>query len=205
MLSTTIPHNVLLKVLSESITFIFTLNRIFYNIYIGHPKVVRKDISLKKLWSVSSHTLEENTTLQLKTMSLNKMLVFLWRLTQHHSGKTYFVIFQILTMSNNLTPLGSPKAYRYYGTSKFIEDLCAVNNNAEFLSCFRKIYPKKLELKVEHQRNHQTFLDLDITIQNGVFVYKRFDKEINFHFLLLEYLTYQVIFYHLWFNIFRVS
>ena len=133
MLSTTIPHNVLLKVLSESITFIFTLNRIFYNIYIGHPKVVGKDISLKKLWSVSSHTLEENTTLQLKTMSLNKMLVFLWKLTQHHSGKTYFVIFQSLTMSNNLTSLGSPRAYRYYGTSKFIKDLCPVNDNAESL------------------------------------------------------------------------
>ena len=129
MLSTTIPHNLLLKS-SQNLSHLYVHPTEFSKTSI---KFVGKDISLKKLWSMSSYTLEENTTLQLKTMYLNKMLVFLWKLTQHHSGKTYFVIFQSLTMSNNLTSLGSPRAYRYYGTSKFMKDLCPVNDNAESL------------------------------------------------------------------------
>ena len=38
---------------------------------------------------------------------------------------------------------------------------------------------KKIELKVEYQGNHASFLDLDIKIENSFFVH----KEVNFHFL----------------------
>ena len=50
---------------------------------------------------------------------------------------------------------GYPKAYSH-DTSEFIDDLCTANENADFPS-FRKIYPKELELKVEHQEKHKTF------------------------------------------------
>ena len=36
--------------------------------------------------------------------------------------------------------------------------------------------PKEFELKTEHQRDHATFLNLDIIIKEGAFVYKLSDK-----------------------------
>ena len=38
------------------------------------------------------------------------------------------------------------------------------------------INAKVLELKVEHQGNYATFLVLDITMEDGIVLYKLFDK-----------------------------
>ena len=42
----------------------------------------------------------------------------------------------------------------------------------EFLTSFRNMYLKELDLKVERQGNHVLFLDLDIKVEDSVFVYK---------------------------------
>ena len=57
--------------------------------------------------------------------------------------------------------LGSSKAYKYHGTGRFIYDLCTLNYGNEFFKSFKKIYPKELELKIEHQGTHIIFLDLE--------------------------------------------
>ena len=44
------------------------------------------------------------------------------------------------------------------------------------------MYPKELELKVEHQGDHTTFFYLDVTIKEGTFIYKLFDKRDSFFF-----------------------
>ena len=41
---------------------------------------------------------------------------------------------------------------------------------------FLEIYLKELGLKVKHQDNHACFLNLDIPVNNNIFVYKLFDK-----------------------------
>ena len=41
---------------------------------------------------------------------------------------------------------------------------------------FGDIFPKELELRVEHQVDYATFFILDITIKEGTFLYKLFDK-----------------------------
>ena len=65
-------------------------------------------------------------------------------------------------------------------TTIFIDNLCTINENVKFLSSFRKIYPNKLELKLENQGKHASNLDLDITIEDEIFVYKLFDKRDKF-------------------------
>ena len=54
------------------------------------------------------------------------------------------------------------------------------------MTSHHEIYPKELELKIEHHGDHATFLDLDITIQNGIFVYKLFDKRDKFPFFIVR-------------------
>ena len=49
-----------------------------------------------------------------------------------------------------------------------------------------RIYPKELELKLEHQGSNAKFLDLDIEIKDGVFVYKLFDKRDAFSFEIVR-------------------
>ena len=40
---------------------------------------------------------------------------------------------------------------------------------------FVEIYPTDLELKVEHNDSHATFIDVDISINKGKFIYKMLD------------------------------
>ena len=52
--------------------------------------------------------------------------------------------------------------------------------------CLKDIYPPELQLKVERSGNHATFLNLDITVKDGVFVYKIFDKRDAFPFFIVR-------------------
>ena len=61
--------------------------------------------------------------------------------------------------------------YEYHEVSRFIDVLCAINDNNEFITSFINKYSKVLDLKVEHLGSHASFLDLEIT------------KMINFHSL----------------------
>ena len=48
------------------------------------------------------------------------------------------------------------------------------------------IYPKELELKVEHQGDYVTFLNLDITIREGTVIYNLFEKRHSFPFSVVR-------------------
>ena len=76
------------------------------------------------------------------------------------------------------------KALHYHGSFRFIDDKCCINGSGEFGRSFPNIYPPSLELKIEHNGNHATLLDLDITIVDGIFVYKLFDKRDDFPFFI---------------------
>ena len=45
--------------------------------------------------------------------------------------------------------------------------------------------PKKLELKLEKSETNATILDLDIKIEDGIFVYKPFNKRDKFSFFIV--------------------
>ena len=47
-----------------------------------------------------------------------------------------------------LFSLGSPRACKYHGTGRFIDDRCATEDVNELFKSFKNIYPKELELKV---------------------------------------------------------
>ena len=63
-----------------------------------------------------------------------------------------------------------------------MDDLCAISDDDEFSKSFKYIYPGELELKQEHSGTQATFLDLVIKTEDGIFVYKLFDKRDKFPF-----------------------
>ena len=77
-------------------------------------------------------------------------------------------------------------ARRYKYATRFIDDQCNLNDSSQFKSACETIYPPELQVKCEYEGQHATFLDLDITIQNGLFVYKLFDKRDNFPFSIVR-------------------
>ena len=72
------------------------------------------------------------------------------------------------------------KARHFHSTNRFIDDLCALNDGGEFRRVHRDIYPSELELKEEHSGSEASFLSLYININEGIFVYKLFDKRAAF-------------------------
>ena len=78
------------------------------------------------------------------------------------------------------------RAIRYLLAARFIDDECNLNDGGEFGRSFHEIYPKELELKCDHSGSHATFLDLEITIVDGIFVFKLFDKRDNFPFFIVR-------------------
>ena len=122
-----------------------------------------------------SHNLQENATLILPTLSLSEILLSLWALTQLHSGHTNFFFWVLICSTTYLIDI--PKSLNIC----WFDDLRAVNNNPEFFSSFRKVYSKELESNVELQGKHNTFLDLDITIEDGL------SEQIKFNFSLFAW------------------
>ena len=87
---------------------------------------------------------------------------------------------------SNLISSDKAKARRFHSTKRFIDDLCALNDGGEFGRVYKDIYPSELKLKVEHSGSHASFLNLDITINEGLFVYKLFDKRDAFPFSIVR-------------------
>ena len=77
------------------------------------------------------------------------------------------------------------KARHFHSTKRFIDDLCAINDGNLFQSVHGEIYPEELELKIEHSGSHASFLNLDISIKDGIFIYKLFDKHDAFPFSIV--------------------
>ena len=85
----------------------------------------------------------------------------------------------------NVISKKSTATYKYHATSRFIDDLCAINDDDEISKSFKYIYSGELELKLEHSGTHATYLDLDIKTEDGMFVYKVFDKREKFLFFIV--------------------
>ena len=60
----------------------------------------------------------------------------------------------------SLNSSGKIKTRHFHLTQGCIEDLCTINDGAEFGRPICDIYPKELEPKFEHQGNHATLLNL---------------------------------------------
>ena len=86
----------------------------------------------------------------------------------------------------NLKKESLQRARRFMHTFRFIDDLLTINDGDEFSKSFKEIYPPELELNLEHSGDQVTFLDLQITKENGHLNTKLFDKRDNFPFSIVR-------------------
>ena len=74
------------------------------------------------------------------------------------------------------------KARHFHATKLFIDDLNTLNDRGVFNDVYKDIYSPELQLIVEYSGTFATFLNMDITVKDGVFVYKLPDKRGAFPF-----------------------
>ena len=78
------------------------------------------------------------------------------------------------------------RARKILNAMRFIDDECNLNDAKEFSKSFLGIYPSHLQLKCEHEGIHATFLELDILVEENMFIYKLFDKRDTFPFSIIR-------------------
>ena len=93
---------------------------------------------------------------------------------------------------------GTSKACKYHWISRFIDDLCVLNDDNEFLRSFKNIHIKDLKLQVKRQERQASFVDFVIKI-GLYFRIKLIDKTDKFPFFLvffLEFPIFEAIYHH---------
>ena len=86
----------------------------------------------------------------------------------------------------NLSRTDRYRGFKFKYCFRFIDDACSINDSDEFDNSYKEIYPPELQLKCEHRGTHATFLELDISITNGNFIHKLYDKRDNFPFFIVR-------------------
>ena len=81
------------------------------------------------------------------------------------------------------TDLNKARKFRY--TFRFI-DLTTINDNGLFEEYHNEIYPEELRLNLEGSGDRLSFLDLDLTKNNGQLDVKLFDKRDSFPFSIVR-------------------
>ena len=82
----------------------------------------------------------------------------------------------------------SSRAYKFHGTSRFRDDICTINDDGEFSSSYKYTYPMQIELK--YQGEQATFFDLNIKIEDEIFIHKFLTKGTSF-LSLQSFLTFR--------------
>ena len=195
-LYTKLPHKDLIKVLHEIINFVFNGGRKTSNGNRKYLTVLGNSCFFSRNKRKGSYT-----------ASQVKMMV------SHLISETYFTVGDILFRQNIGIPMGIDPApfwanlylyhyennfmtkliktdryrgFKFKNCFRFIDDACNINDDGEFQRSYAEIYPKELQLKCEHQGTHATFLEIDITIKDDIFVYKLFDKRDDFPFFIVR-------------------
>ena len=103
-----------------------------------------------------------------------------------------FLFFYESSWLNRMKKSNNVLARKFGLVFRYIDDLLTLNDGGSFEQYHNEIYPNELELNKENaDDSHTTFLDLHITIEEGVFKTKLFDKRDHFGFHITR-LPYKV-------------
>ena len=192
-LYTKLPHNKLVKELSEVIDFVYDYGSCKYiaisksgNAY-WSTKIPKSSISFSRnSLKIAIKHLIQNCYFTVGNVVMRQAIGIPMGIDPAPFWANLFLYQYEHRYMDELIGSDKVKARHFHSTKRFIDDLCALNDGNLFDQVYRDIYPDELELKQEHSGNHGTFLNLDITIVNGKFVYKLFDKRDAFPFSIVR-------------------
>ena len=195
-LYTTLPHLDLLRVLNELVDFAFDGKKLKENRRKRYLAIIGDNSYWTNKKSSNSYTKE----------TIKQLITHLIRGCYFQLGNHIFLQKIGIPMGIDPAPFWANLYLYYYEqkfvnekskadphlarkfkfASRFIDDEANLNDNGEFGKNWREIYPNALDVKCEHQGTSATFLELDVCIEEGQYVYKLFDKRDNFHFEIVR-------------------
>ena len=190
-LYTKLPHKLLIEVLDNIIDFVFkssTRNRIGFSkssVYWTSKGIHNRYFTKETLKEALRHLITK-CYFTVGNLVFQQIIGIPMGIDPAPFWANLFLYFFEEKYIKLLISSRSNRAYRYHGTSRFIDDLCAINDQGEFLKSHIEIYPPELELKLEHHGTSATFLDLHIEIKDNKFIYKLFDKRDKFPFFIVR-------------------
>ena len=190
-LYTKIPHDKLIKVLTEIIDFVFKGG-------------TRDKVSFHKSGHANWVDSRNNTSTTAYTKdSIIEAVTYLIRNCHFKLGNKLFRQDIGIPMGSDPAPAFANLFLFFYESSwlktikktnfilarkfgqvfRYIDDLLALNDGHNFETFYEDIYPEELQLNKENADNNSTnFLDLRIKIENGIFTTRLFDKRDHFGF-----------------------
>ena len=190
-LYTKLPHDDLVHVLHSIIEFVCKAgNRRFISFSFGYGYWTRKrhgkqSFSISELKSVTKHLITQ-TYFEVGNLLFRQSIGIPMGIDPAPFWANLYLYKYESDFITQLMKSDKVRARKYLHATRFIDDECNLNDSGEFGLSYHLIYPKDLQLKCEHQGNHATFLELDITITDGIFVYKLFDKRDDFPFTIIR-------------------
>ena len=191
-LYTKIPHNDLIKKLSEIISFVFAGGDKKYiitpekgNAYWGNKTSKHPCFSQNGLIIAVKHLIQ-NCFFTVGNFVMRQAIGIPMGIDPAPFWANLYLYTYEKDFISEKTVEDKVRARHFHSCKRFIDDLTAINDGGEFGRSISEIYPDELELKAEHSGNHATFLNLDISIIDGRFIYKLFDKRDEFPFFIVR-------------------
>jgi len=192
-LYTSLPHDKLIKELCEIIDFVYNAGSSRYIVISKYGRAYWSKSNPKTLVSFTRNSLKvavkhliQNCYFTVGNVVMRQAIGIPMGIDPAPFWANLFLYQFELRYMTNLISSDKVKARHFHSTKRFIDDLCAINDGNLFGKVYKDIYPEELELKLEHSGTHASFLNLDITIDNGIFVYKLFDKRDTFPFSIVK-------------------
>ena len=190
-LYTKLPHNDLLRVLNTLIDFVFDggthkyLGFSEFSTFWKKKPSGKRSFSRSKLKALVKHLIT-NTYFIVGNLLIRQSIGIPMGIDPAPFWANLYLYHYEEKFVTNLITIDKIRARKFFNANRFIDDECNLNDSGEFSKSYSEIYPKELQLKCEHQGNHATFLDLDISVVNNIFVYKLFDKRDDFPFTIVR-------------------
>ena len=190
-LYTKLPHEDLLRVLNSHIDFIFDggtskyLGFTEFSTFWKKKRSGKQTLSRAKLKALVKHLIT-TTYFTIGNLVIRQCIGIPMGIDPAPFWANLYLYHYENQFVTNLISDDKIRARRFLNACRFIDDECNLNDSGEFSRSYTNIYPEELQLKCEHQGTHATFLDLEISVIDNIFVYKLFDKRDGFPFNIVR-------------------
>ena len=194
-LYTKIPHDKLIDVLNQLVDFVFnSSDRVYLSVTDTGARWVKEKgksrgrvYDKRKVKDVVKYLIE-NCFFTIGNLLFRQSIGMPMGSDPAPFFANLFLFFYEVQWIKSTKKLDYGRARRFLNIFRFIDDLIAANDYGEFERSFREIYPPELSLKKENEIDTEgTFYDLDISVKEGKFDHKLYDKRNAFNFSIIRF------------------
>ena len=164
-LYTKLPHDKLIKELSEVIDFVFNAGNKKHIAISNYGKAYWTKTKPKTSVSFTRHSLKiavkhlvQNCYFTVGNVVLRQAIGIPMGIDPAPFWANLFLYQFEQRYMSDLILTDKVKARHFHSTKRFIDDLCAINDGNLFGTVYKNIYPEELELKLEHSGTHASRL-----------------------------------------------